>query len=66
MDLAYYFIHRGLDLLKPGGVLSFILSAYWTTARGAEKLIGRLRGMPHEEISSSIGRRSLPEFPAGT
>ena len=43
MDLAYYFIHRGLDLLKPGGVLSFILSAYWTAARGAEKLIGRLR-----------------------
>ncbi len=43
MDLWYYFVHRGLDLLKPGGVLSFVVNSYWTSGRGAEKLVGQLR-----------------------
>ncbi|QDT46841.1 Eco57I restriction-modification methylase [Symmachiella dynata] len=43
MDLWYYFLHRGLDLLRPGGALSFIVNSYWTASRGAEKLIERLR-----------------------
>ncbi|MBD3211346.1 MAG: N-6 DNA methylase [Candidatus Lokiarchaeota archaeon] len=29
MDLFYYFIHLGIELLKPGGVLSFITTNYW-------------------------------------
>jgi adenine-specific DNA-methyltransferase len=43
MDLWYYFVHRGLDLLRPGGILSFIVNSYWISSRGAGKLIGRLQ-----------------------
>lgn len=50
MDLWYYFVHRGLELLRPGGVLSFIVPSYWTAGRGAEKLIGQLRGAAVEEL----------------
>ncbi len=45
MDFWYYFLHRGLELLKPEGVLSFITNAYWTASSGAEKLITELRDM---------------------
>jgi len=31
MDLFYYFIHLGIDKLKPGGLLSFITTNYWLT-----------------------------------
>jgi SAM-dependent methyltransferase len=43
MDLWYYFVHRSLDLLRPGGILSFIVNSYWMSSRGAGKLIERLR-----------------------
>ena len=42
MDLWYYFLHRSLDLLRPGGILSFIVPSYWTQSRGAGRLIERL------------------------
>src|SRR6185503_6653749 len=35
MDLWHYFLHRGLDLLKPGGRLSFIVNSYWTSSTAA-------------------------------
>jgi len=47
MDLWYYFVHRGLELLKPSGVLSFIVNSYWTSGTGAEKLIDSLRDDAH-------------------
>ena len=31
MDLFYYFIHIGIEKLKPGGILSFITTNYWVT-----------------------------------
>jgi len=31
MDLFYFFIHLGIDKLKPGGFLSFITTNYWLT-----------------------------------
>lgn len=31
MDLFYYFIHVGIEMLKPGGLLSFITTNYWIT-----------------------------------
>jgi adenine-specific DNA-methyltransferase len=31
MDLFYFFIHLGIEKLKPGGVLSFITTNYWIT-----------------------------------
>ena len=43
MDLWFYFVHRSLDLLRPGGRLSFIVNSYWTASSGARKLIERLR-----------------------
>jgi len=43
MDLWHYFVHRSLDLLRPGGILSFIVNSYWVSSRGAERLIDRLR-----------------------
>src|SRR5262249_8867900 len=42
MDLWYYFLHRGLDLLRPGGILSFIVRCYCFSPRTARRLIGRL------------------------
>lgn len=42
MDLWHYFLHRGLDLLKPGGRLSFIVNSYWTRASAATDLRRRL------------------------
>lgn len=43
MDYWYYFLHRGLDALRPGGKLSFIVSAYWTGATGAASVVETLR-----------------------
>ncbi|MHA1194184.1 MAG: Eco57I restriction-modification methylase domain-containing protein [Promethearchaeota archaeon] len=31
MDLFYFFIHLGIDKLKPGGLLSYITTNYWLT-----------------------------------
>lgn len=31
MDLFYFFIHLGIEKLKPGGLLSFITTYYWIT-----------------------------------
>ena len=31
MDLFYFFIHLGIEKLKPGGLLSFITTNYWVT-----------------------------------
>ena len=47
MDLWYYFVHRGLEILKPRGLLSFIVNAYWISGTGAEKLIIELRDSAH-------------------
>ncbi|HBH52606.1 MAG TPA: hypothetical protein DDY91_12010 [Planctomycetaceae bacterium] len=42
MDLAHYFLHRALDLLKPGGWLTFVVSGYWSRAASARPLVNRL------------------------
>lgn len=42
MDLWHYFLHRGLDLLRPGGVLCYIVPAYWMAACSARLLRERL------------------------
>ncbi len=43
MDLWHYFLHRSLDLLKPGGRLCFLINSYWTKGHSARPLIDRLR-----------------------
>lgn len=47
MDLWHYFLHRGLEWLRPGGVLSFIVNAYWTAGRSAQNLIRVLQKSCH-------------------
>ncbi|TWU12244.1 Modification methylase PaeR7I [Symmachiella macrocystis] len=59
MDLWYYFLHRGLDLLRPGGTLSFIVNSYWTASRGAEKLIERLRQETTVDEVVLLGTRKI-------
>jgi len=43
MDLFYYFIYRGIELLKPKGILTYITTNYFITADGANKLRDFLR-----------------------
>ncbi len=38
MDYLYYFLHLGLDLLRPGGTLMALTTAYWPSASGADAL----------------------------
>ena len=61
MDLWYYFFHRGIQLLKQGGRLSFITNAYWIHGLGAEKLISSLREDVHLEELFLL--RNQPVFP---
>ncbi|MGC1829758.1 MAG: N-6 DNA methylase [Candidatus Acidiferrales bacterium] len=60
MDLWYYFVHRGLEVLRREGTLSFIVNAYWTAGTGAEKLIRALRDTTHIDEIFSLG--NLPVF----
>jgi hypothetical protein len=64
MDLWYYFLHRGLELLKPGGRLSYIVGAYWTSGTGARHVIRALRESAEVEEIFSLGR--LQVFPRVT
>jgi SAM-dependent methyltransferase len=47
MDLWYYFLHRGIELLAPDGRLGFIVGAYWAAGTGANRLIAMLRETVH-------------------
>jgi hypothetical protein len=60
MDLWYYFVHRGLEILRPGGRLAFVTSAYWTGGRGAARLIAALQQTHVEEL---FALDTLPIFP---
>lgn len=59
MDLWYYFVHRGLELLAKGGTLSFIVSGYWTSGHGAEKLLDQLRRETHIAEIFDLGNRNV-------
>lgn len=65
MDLWYYFVHRSLDLLRPGGVLSFVVNSYWTASRGARKLIARLERETRFEEIELLGDEPLFEGVTG-
>jgi hypothetical protein len=59
MDLWYYFAHRGLDLLLPGGIISFVVNSYWTASRGARRLIERLKEESRLEMIELLGNQPL-------
>jgi len=43
MDYAYFFIAKGIDALKSGGVLTYITTNYWFKADHAEKLREKIK-----------------------
>ncbi len=61
MDYWFYFLHRGLDVLAAGGVLSFIVNSYWIASSGARRLVARLQAEADFEQIVALG--SAPVFP---
>ncbi len=59
MDLWYYFVHRALDLLKPGGFLTFVVPSYWIDSQGAARLIERFRQETQFEDVMLLGNRPV-------
>lgn len=59
MDLCHYFFHRGLDLLRPAGRLSFIVSSYWTESTSAKVIRQRLQDETDIELIVSFGAAPL-------
>jgi adenine-specific DNA-methyltransferase len=49
-DISYCFFKRGLELLKPKGLLSFITSRYFMEGPSAEKLRGFITAYAVEEL----------------
>ena len=43
MDYAYFFIARGIDLLKEGGILTYITTNYWFKADHAKKIREKMK-----------------------
>lgn len=50
MDIFYYFMELGIDLLKPGGYLGFIVQEYWVSRAHASKLRGKVFNETHPLI----------------
>ena len=42
MDLWHYFFHRTLDLVRPDGLLTFIVNSYWTMSATGRPMVERL------------------------
>ena len=61
LDLWAYFLHRGLDLLREGGRLAYILPSYWTASAAAGQLIDRLKAETMIRDVILLGRS--PVFP---
>lgn len=59
MDLWHYFLHRGLDLLKPGGRLTFIVNSYWISATSAKRLRERVASETTLEEIMMLGAAPL-------
>ena len=43
MDYWFYFMHKGIELLKTNGIITFITSRYWINSSGAKKLIRHIK-----------------------
>jgi len=59
MDLWHYFLHRGLDLLKPGGRLAYIVNSYWISATSAKRLRERVASETTLEEVAMLGAAPL-------
>jgi type I restriction-modification system DNA methylase subunit len=65
MDYFYFFFHSGLDLLKEGGVLSYITTNYFLTAKYANKLRADLAQRSSPKIILNFGDLKIFESAAG-
>ncbi len=65
MDLWYYFVHRGMEIMKPKGLLSFIVNAYWIAGTGSEKLIQTMKDSSHIEEIFALGKMKVFEKVSG-
>ncbi|MCT4632834.1 MAG: N-6 DNA methylase [Firmicutes bacterium] len=69
MDLFYFFIYRGIDVLKEDGILTYITTNYFITADGAKNLRKFLRDNTdfiqvfnfndHKLFKSAIGQHNM-------
>ncbi len=62
MDLFYFFYHLGINLIKEGGILSFITTNYFVTALGAKKLREDFKN--RTELKKLINFKELKVFPS--
>lgn len=60
MDLFNFFIERGLDLLKEGGILGYIIPAYWQDRTGATLL--RKKIIKETNIECLVNLREFKVF----
>ena len=65
MDLWYYFVHRSLDVLRPGGHLGYIVNSYWTSGTGASVLISALKNENHVDEIFVLGKAKVFEKVSG-
>lgn len=65
MDLWYYFLHRGIELLAPDGRLGFIVGAYWAAGTGANRLIATLQDAVHVDEIFQLDRLQVFRGVAG-
>ena len=65
MNLWYYFVHKGLELLRSDGKLSFIVNSYWTGGTGAEKLIDCFANDVSLEEIFNLGKAKVFENVSG-
>lgn len=65
MDYWYYFLHRALELARPGGIVAFITPKYWLHSRGAAKLIRHIRRAAALIQIVDLGRAAIFEGVSG-
>ena len=56
MDYLYFFIEKGIELLKRDGVLSYITTNYWLRADGANKLRETIRDNTYFHYINNINK----------
>lgn len=59
MDLWHYFFHLAVDLLCPGGILSFLVPAYWIRSSSGGVLAERILTEGNLESVTRFGDRTL-------
>ncbi|BDU50743.1 Eco57I restriction-modification methylase domain-containing protein [Haliovirga abyssi] len=63
MDYLYFFIEKGIEILKKNGILTYITTNYWFTADYAKKLRATVKANSQfyyiEDLNKSVFKRAL-------